>query len=239
VTTRFDVERVVCASDLPPSERLVLFVLLQHADNDPVIIPAKFTPSLSGLASETGLDRTTVARILSRLESQGWVHRQRPPVEESRKGVRTRYQLTVPDRMASGVTPPGVVASDHQASGVTPPEVVASRRIGSGVTPPRSTQPLDATHSTQRARARSDGSRNGKPGTDWLAESVDFVTERLTAITGRTYDRRDITDSITAILRGRKSGTPAAFIRGCVEKNVLQFEPTPMPQRYQPEGNPT
>jgi hypothetical protein len=68
---------------------------------------------------------------------------------------------------------------------------------------------------------------------------VDFVTERLTAITGRTYDRRDITDSITAILRGRKSGTPAAFIRGCVEKNVLQFEPTPMPQRYQPEGNPT
>jgi hypothetical protein len=67
---------------------------------------------------------------------------------------------------------------------------------------------------------------------------VDFVTERLTAITGRTYDRRDITDSITAILGGRKGGTPRAFIRGCVEKNVLQFEPTYTPPRYQPEGNP-
>jgi hypothetical protein len=241
--TRFDVERAVRVSDLPASERLVLFVLLTHADNDSVIIPAKFTPSLTGLASETGLDRTTVARILRRLESQEWVRRQRPPVEESRKGARTRYQMTVPDlvapaRIASGATPLGVVAPHHQASGTTPPAVVASNRMGSGTTPPIVTKSLDATHSTPRATARgSDGSRNGKPGPDWLDGAVDFVTERLTETTGRTYDRRDITDSITSILRGRKGGTPAAFIRGCVEKNVLQFEPTPSPPRYQPEEN--
>jgi len=236
VTTRFDVERAVQASELAPSERLVLFVLLQHADNDPVIIPAKFTPSLSDLASKTGLDRTTIVRILHRLESKGWVRRQPPPVEESRKGARTRYQLAVPDLVApdhipSGTTPPGVVAPRHQTSGTTPPRVVASDRMGSGTTPPMSIQPLDATHSTQRAGAQSDG----KPGPAWLAGAVDFVTELLTQETGKTYDRIDITGAVSSFMSGRSASNPGAYIRKCATENVLQFKPTPGPPRYQPE----
>lgn len=231
VTTRFDVERAVRSSDLPTLERLLLFVLLQHADNDSSVIHPRFTPSLTALASETGMDRTTVARNLRRLETKGWLTRQAPPVEQSRKGVRTRYQLAVP------VVAPRhqVVAPRHQASGTTPPGVVAQDHMPSGPTPPMFSKSLDDTHSTTRDARGSGGSRNGKPGPAWLDGAVEFVTERLTAVTGRSYDRRDITESVTSFLRGKTVSNPGGYVRKSADKNPLQFEPTPGPSRFRKE----
>jgi DNA-binding Lrp family transcriptional regulator len=228
VTTRFDVERTVRASELPPSERLVLFVLLTHADTDPVIIPARFTPSLTQLASETGLDRTTVARILGRLESQGWIRRQRPPVEQSRKGARTRYRLTVPDLSASdhigsGTTPLRVVAPRHQGSGTTPPEVVAQDHMGSGTTPPkRSIHPTEPNHSNPRTQAD---------------DEITAVIEALRTRTGKTIDKYHATLVIKQLVDGRpRIRDRIKYLTGSIAKDPdpTKFLPTPTPPRYQP-----
>jgi DNA-binding MarR family transcriptional regulator len=104
VTSRFDVERAVMASDLPASARLVMFVLLAHCNANPVEIPAKFGPSLSALKKKTGLARSTVCSILDALEAQGWLIRDRPAVEQSRKHVRTRYQLAIPKCIQATLT---------------------------------------------------------------------------------------------------------------------------------------
>lgn len=236
MTTRFDVERAVLASDLPSLDRLVMLVLLTHADVDPVSIPAKFTPSLTGLASESGLDRTTVQRRLRRLEAGGWIIRQPPPVEQSRKGVRTRYQLAVPVG-AHGTYPVGAGGTQLGAQG-TQGGCTCHLPVDADSTLPRcpvhpmSIHPYVANQSNPRA---SGGSRNGTRPPAWLEKAVDVVAEGLTAATGRAYDRRDITDSVTSFLGGKKVTNPGAYIRKCADENPMQFEPTGMPPRYRKE----
>ncbi len=63
-------------------------------------IPARFTPSLTVLARETGLGRSTVKTHLSALEEAGWIVRTRPDVKAQWFGERTRYRLTRPESMA-------------------------------------------------------------------------------------------------------------------------------------------
>jgi MarR family len=124
--TRWDVERAVMASELPPSARLAMFVLLAKTDSKTAVIPAEHTPSLTVLAGATGLDRSTIARTLRQLERDDWVSRQRPPVEQSRRGARTRYRLTVPSGMTplpSGTTQLGVVAPDRKPSRTVQPRI--------------------------------------------------------------------------------------------------------------------
>jgi hypothetical protein len=104
--TRWEVERAVLASDLPPQATLVMLVLLTRVDVRTAVIPAEHTPSLTVLTAATRLARSTVATTLNRLERDGWVRRQRPPVEQSRKGARTRYRLTAPSPPHGPASPP-------------------------------------------------------------------------------------------------------------------------------------
>lgn len=236
MTTRFDVERAVLASDLPSLDRLVMLVLLTHADVDPVSIPAKFTPSLTGLASESGLDRTTVQRRLRRLETGGWIIRQPPPVQQSRKGARTHYRLMVPvgahDTYRVGATSTQLGAQGTQRGCTCHLAVDAQGTVPRCPQHPMSIHPSIANQSNPRAIG---GSRNGRPSSAWLEKTVDVVAEQLTAATGRAYDRRDITDSVTGFLSGKKVTNPGAYVRKCADENPLQFEPTSMPQRFRKE----
>src|SRR5262245_6795827 len=135
-------ERPVSVSTLPASARLVARALLSRTDSRTAVVPDDHSPSLTGLSEMTGLDRTTVARMLRVLEGDGWVHRIRPPVEQSRRGARTGYRLDVP----SGTTPLG--------SGTTPLGVVAPDRTPSGTTPPRSDLEPNSIRARPRTRAR-------------------------------------------------------------------------------------
>lgn len=95
--TKWDVERAIFASDLAPPARLVLLALCALSSSNTAEIPEEFTPSLSRLASMTGLARSTVAEQLNVLETGGWVKRKRPPVAKARaNGARTQYRLKVP-----------------------------------------------------------------------------------------------------------------------------------------------
>lgn len=100
--TKFEVTKAVRASDLPAPARLVMFVLADVAETGTAEIPEQFTPSLSVLGRETGLNESTVKRHLKALESDGWVERRRPTAEAARlRGERTRYRLNIPGRTES------------------------------------------------------------------------------------------------------------------------------------------
>ncbi len=97
MTTRWEVERAVCASDLSPQERLTALTLLTMATAENAVIPAEHTPSLTRIQSMTGQGATTVKRALNGLEAAGWVVRKRPDVAKARADKeRTRYALKVP-----------------------------------------------------------------------------------------------------------------------------------------------
>lgn len=93
---RWEVERAVRASALPPLARLVALTLLTRADADTAVVPAQFSPSLTLLAQDTGMGRRSVARHLSALETDGWVTRLRDPRSAATDKRPTRYRLHIP-----------------------------------------------------------------------------------------------------------------------------------------------
>ncbi|GAA3455914.1 hypothetical protein GCM10018962_77480 [Dactylosporangium matsuzakiense] len=97
MSTRWDVERALRGSTLPAPARHVALTIATWCDPDTAAVPARYTPSLTGLADATGLGRSTVARHLDLLESAGWLVRRRPTVADARRRhERTLYRLRVP-----------------------------------------------------------------------------------------------------------------------------------------------
>jgi hypothetical protein len=85
----------VQSSELPQPARALLIHMSVWANYGDGVIPACHTRSLTGMTRATGLQRSTVAKYLALLEEAGWLTRHVPRVAESRKGVRTWYELTV------------------------------------------------------------------------------------------------------------------------------------------------
>jgi DNA-binding transcriptional ArsR family regulator len=83
-----------------------MLVLADVAEVGTAEIPARFTPSLSVLTHETGLNESTVTRHLKALEKDGWVVRDRPSDAARARGERTRYRLDVPADVRADSTDP-------------------------------------------------------------------------------------------------------------------------------------
>jgi hypothetical protein len=243
MTSRFDVERGVVASQLPKLARLLMFVLLTHADNDTAEIRERSSPSLTDLARETGMNRSTVVRTLRRLDVAGWVVRTAPPIAESRKGARTRYRMAIPvgapETQQVGADDAQLGAGDTQARCTCHLGVVAQDSKPKCHVHPFFALAPNAPDTQRASSARNGQSRNGSRPAGWFDDAVTFVTEQLTLTTRKTYDRRDITDSITGFLSGKPVTNPLAYIRRCATENPRQFEPTPGPARYVREQDQT
>ncbi len=96
MTTPVAVQRAVLRSDLPAQARQILLTLAVVSDFDTAVIPEAHTPSLTELAKQTDLARSTVAKFLNLLEECGWVKRTRPDVAKARaEGARTGYRLKI------------------------------------------------------------------------------------------------------------------------------------------------
>ncbi len=130
--TKFEVTKAVRASDLPAPARLVMFVLADVAETGTAEIPEQFTPSLSVLGRETGLNESTVKRHLRALEAEGWVERRRPTVEAARlRGERTRYRLAIPgctESPAHGAEGPQEGAQEAQGRAQKEPRAGRTQR---------------------------------------------------------------------------------------------------------------
>ncbi|HEV8275469.1 MAG TPA: helix-turn-helix domain-containing protein [Streptosporangiaceae bacterium] len=100
---RWTVERGLRDSGLAPSARLVALSLLTRAEAGTAKIPLEFAPSLSMLASDTGLSRTGVRNALNKLESEGWLTRNRNLARSWAERLPTGYKLHLPSRALSGL----------------------------------------------------------------------------------------------------------------------------------------
>lgn len=101
--SRFEFERAVRGSDLPPLSRLLALTVATWADARTGVIPARLQPSLTTLEKATGMARASVRNHLNNLENAGWVGRDRPPVAAARsEKARTKYSIRIPH----GVTVP-------------------------------------------------------------------------------------------------------------------------------------
>jgi hypothetical protein len=140
--SRFEYERAVRSSDLPPLSRLLLLTLATWADVKTGIIPARLTPSLSVLEEGTGMDRSTVRRHLNKLEAEKWVGRDRPDVVDARaKKARTRYRLTIPKGMAVPDSDGNELEAENPEARGTQP--LANEELGAHSPMARGTQPLE------------------------------------------------------------------------------------------------
>lgn len=99
-------------SALGPADRLIMFVLIHRADTGSGTIPPEFSPSLSTLASETGLGRSTVAERLNHLEEAGWVGRVRPTKHEQLRHNATTAYVLAPGRGPEDTDPEVVQQPD-------------------------------------------------------------------------------------------------------------------------------
>lgn len=93
MTTRWQVERAVLASDLEPQPRLILLALCVRSVAATAVIPEEHTPSLVEIAEMTGLAKSTVAEWMKVLDPAGWVTREKPA--DTSKYERTSYALGV------------------------------------------------------------------------------------------------------------------------------------------------
>jgi hypothetical protein len=141
MVTRFEIERAVLASTLPPGCRHLVHVLCVRIDAQAGVILAAYQPSLAELARDTGRNKRTIQRYLNVLEHQGWITRQRPLPELARRlHARTRYAVRIPDDalQARGGTPPGLGTVRRAARGGTPPELGTGSPEARGTAPHRS-----------------------------------------------------------------------------------------------------
>jgi DNA-binding transcriptional ArsR family regulator len=149
---RWKIERALLRSSLRGPSRLIALTLLSRANAKTGVVPPKFSPSLSLLATDTGLDRSTVRRHLNVLESAGWVTRIRDP-RARQEHIATRYRLHVPGLIAEESTLVELGAESPQARGTVPQGLGAESPQARGTVPPNQTvSDLGQTSLSPRAR---------------------------------------------------------------------------------------
>lgn len=142
-SSRWDFERAVTASTLPPPSRLILLTLATRADSDTGVIPAAYSPSHARLATDTGLSRRTVIDHLAALETARWVKVKRAPVARQRaEHAPNTYRLMIPTgaRTAPETSPepaPELVQELHPeppkaSAAPAPPPIEASATAAPG-----------------------------------------------------------------------------------------------------------
>lgn len=102
--------RAVRNSDLSHPVKHVLLTLASLADPATVVIPVKYTPSLTELSRMASLGRSTVAEALKSVDVEhsekgdGWVKRVQPSMKDARVNkTKTQYALVVPASAQAGL----------------------------------------------------------------------------------------------------------------------------------------
>ncbi|MFD3503724.1 hypothetical protein [Streptomyces sp. NPDC058678] len=160
---RFEYERAIRRSDLPPPSRHLALTIATWADMDTGVIPDRFQPSLGTLVVATGLDRKTVRRHLDRLEDEKWVRRDRPDAVKARtEHERTHYALLIPPEARGteppasdgprGTEPPDLGDEGSQAGGTEPPGKGRTSPSPRGGEPPKSSSAVPKSRESQKSR---------------------------------------------------------------------------------------
>lgn len=150
--SRFEYERAVRSSDLPSLSRLLALTLATWADVRTGRIPPRLTPSLTTLEGATGMARASVRNHLNKLEAEGWVVRERPPVAAARaEKARTLYKIRIP----KGVAVPESDGEElgHEVAEARAGDALAEPKLGQEVPQPRAGDALELGQEMPWARA--------------------------------------------------------------------------------------
>lgn len=150
--SRFEYERAVRSSDLPPLSRLLALTLATWADVRTGRIPQRLTPSLTTLEGATGMARASVRTHLNKLEAAGWLVRDRPSVAAARsEKARTHYKLRIP----KGITVPDSdgIELGQEMPGTGAGDALDEHRLGQELPQPRAGDALELGQELTPARA--------------------------------------------------------------------------------------
>jgi hypothetical protein len=114
MSARFEWERAVKGSDMPPTRKLILLTLATHANKG-----GKAWPSQARLAEECGLSDRAVRKHLAGAMSEGWLERTRTGRNVGRsagESVTSEYRLRTP-ATGTGVPLADDVCSRNGCSG--------------------------------------------------------------------------------------------------------------------------
>lgn len=170
-----------------PTTRHVLLTLGLHMNER----GSSCFPSLTRLASETGLDRSTVTRHLREAADDGWIRRTRTKKENGTWG-RTEYVATVPKRVREevGAEDTHIGAGRNHMVGADSTYVGAEDDGGRCTAPPEyfsKSTPRTAATATARTReggGREDAERVMRGAVEAHAEGIDDPTKRRAFIAG-------------------------------------------------------
>lgn len=147
MTSKWNVNRAVRASDLPPTARLIMLTLSDRARSEDSVISDEHTPSQGEIAADTGLSERTVRDTVKWLEREGWLDLDRPSLAEMVRHKKIRYRLAVPagrkasptagkrraKRVATATAAASVTSSEENAGQRNePPENRAPEGTGTG-----------------------------------------------------------------------------------------------------------
>lgn len=148
--------RAICESGLPPSARHIAITLAFKADS----ATGKHVISLSAIAEDTGLGRSTVARQLRVIESAGFVSRRSPKTWQSLgRGEMTEYTLLIPAGYLTKSVPSATAGLPSPRAGLPlVPETHRNSPAAGHTTTGLSSPPPDAG-----ASAGDDGTNSSPP----------------------------------------------------------------------------
>ena len=208
MTARWDVERALRGSGLPAAARHVALELLTRAEAGTAEVPAEHSPSLSGLARDTGMSRRAVMRALNVLESGGWITRLRDLKRAVTEGQPTRYRLHAP--AGAGDAALGQEVPQSARAGVAlGPEVPQSARAGGA--PDLGSQdhiaraPVAHISDLDQVRPLSPRARGRE------------IRAALAKLDGT--DEREIDLIIAGIYDDPRIKRPAAYLRRCIDSD--------------------
>jgi len=94
---RFEYERAVRRSDLPPLSRLLALTLATWADAKTGVIPDKYQPSQSVLMEATGMSKSAFLSHRSTLVANGWASYEAPSkAAAQRDHAQNKYKIHIP-----------------------------------------------------------------------------------------------------------------------------------------------
>lgn len=223
---RFDVERAVEQSSLPPIGRHIILVLCARMMQGSTLIASQHSPSLTRLAAGTGWDRRTIMRHLNELESLGWLIRHRPsPDKARREHARTNYTVLIP---GLGAASPQARDAGTRGLGATSAQARDSgtRGLGAGDPGARGGAPHNQTFSDQRT------DQSGDDG-----DLADLVIKQLHERTGATVTHEWAEKTVALLLARPGITNPRAYIiRSIVtDPHPERWLPTPVPPPLQQE----
>lgn len=251
--SRLAFERAIRRSGLKPPSRHLALTIATWAGIADGIIPDRFQPALSTLEEATGLTRKSVRTHLDLLEEAGWIGRDRPTTEASRRGARTHYRLLIPagaavaadDEGRGGDPLPVEKAGEEipQGGGAHPLAVGEEIPSGRGGDPLKSPLSSGSTHQSPRAGAgehrpgtaaeASDGSTKKNSISSDLDAAADAARIELSKATQREvrpdWARKVAITLLGAATRPISDGRHAAYVRTAIrnETDLSRFLPTP------------